>query len=134
MRHLTVLAVALAPIAAPAQPSSPQPTILVTTEAPRRGSLPRTIEAYGTVQAGPGGGTETMSLLRGGQVVSVTTFAGQAVRKGQTLLVVRADPSAIASYRQATAALALARGDRARLTQMLAQHLATRACGIQRCD
>ena len=123
---LAALPAAALPAAALAQPTTPQPSVLVKTEAPQRGSLPRTIEAYGTIQAGPDGGSETISLLRGGQVVSVATYAGQAVHKGQTLLVVRADPAALAGYRQATAALALARGDRARLAQMLAQHLATR--------
>ena len=126
MRLSVILALAALPAAALAQPTTPQPSVLVKTEAPQRGSLPRTIEAYGTIQAGPDGGSETISLLRGGQVVSVATYAGQAVHKGQTLLVVRADPAALAGYRQATAALALARGDRARLAQMLAQHLATR--------
>ncbi len=126
MRLSAILALVALPAAALAQSNAPQPSVLVKTEAPHRGSLPRTIEAYGTVQAGPDGGSETMSLLRGGQVLSVTTFAGQAVHKGQTLLVVRADPAALAGYRQATAALTLARGDRARLAQMLAQHLATR--------
>ena len=125
MRLAVLVAVAALPVTALAQSPSPKPSVLVKTEAPHRGSLPRTIEAYGTVQAGPNGGSETMSLLRGGQVISVMTAAGQSVHKGQALLVLRADPSALAGYKQAIAALTLARGDRARLAQMLAQHLAT---------
>ncbi|WP_428484691.1 efflux RND transporter periplasmic adaptor subunit [Rhodopila sp.] len=121
-----VAALALFPAAGLAQGGSPQPSVLVQTAVPHHGNLPRTLEAYGTMQAAPDGGSETISLLRGGQLVSVMTFLGQAVRKGQPLLIVRIDPSALAGYRQAAAALALARGDRARAAQMLAQHLATR--------
>ena len=109
-----------------AQNKAAQPSVLVTTEVPREGSLPRTLSAYGTVQAGPDGGSETLSLLRGGQVTRVAAVVGQAVRKGQPLLAVSADPAALAAFRQATAALTLARGERARTAQMLAQHLATR--------
>ena len=52
--------------------------------------------------------------------------AGQGVRQGQPLLVVSADPAALATYRQAVTALTLAQGERSRMAQMLAQHLATR--------
>lgn len=108
------------------QTNGQQPSVLVDTETPHKGSLPRTIVAYGAVQASPAGGSETMSLLRGGQVTEVLISAGQTVRKGQALLVVRADPSVVASYQQALAGLTLARGNRSRTATMLAQHLATR--------
>lgn len=42
------------------------------------------------------------------------------------MLTVGADPAALAVYRQATAALALARGQRTRIAQMLADRMATR--------
>ncbi len=129
MRCAAFLVAALLPVLAVAQGNpqgGKQPSVLVSTETPHRGSLPRMLAAYGVVQASPEGGSETMSLLRGGQVTAVTTFTGQAVHKGQPLLVVRADPAEVATYRQAVAALALARGDRARAAKMLSQHLATR--------
>ena len=99
--------------------------MLVTTAAPHEGSLPRTLTAYGTVQAAPGN-SETLSLLRAGQVTRVLVTPGQAVRQGQPLLVVSADPAALAAFRQAVTALTLAQGERGRVAQMLAQHLATR--------
>ncbi|MBN9560368.1 MAG: efflux RND transporter periplasmic adaptor subunit [Alphaproteobacteria bacterium] len=108
------------------KPATPQPSVLVTTQAPRQGSLPRTLTAYGAVQPSPDGGSETLSLLRGGQVLRLMTAAGQAVRKGQPLLAVSADPAALAAYHQAVTALSVARGERARMAQMLGQHLATR--------
>lgn len=130
MKTVALLALLLLPMMALAQGGSQtngqQPNVLVETEMPHKGSLPRTIIAYGTVQASPAGGSETMSLLRGGQVTEVLTSVGQTVRQGQALLVVRADPSAVASYEQAVAGLTLARGNRTRTAKMLAEHLATR--------
>ncbi len=122
------LLIAARPTAASAQgsaPATPETSVLVTTEAPRQGSLPRTLTAYGTVQAAPGG-SETLSLLRAGQVKQVMVAVGQRVHQGEPLLTVSAEPAALAAYRQAVAALALARGERGRMAQMLAQHLATR--------
>ena len=113
----------LLPLAALAQASPP--SVLVTTQAPRQGSLPHTLIAYGSVQAAPGSSL-ALSLLRAGQVTSVLAAVGQAVRRGQPLLTVSADPAALAAYRQAVAGLALAQGERRRIGQMLAQHLATR--------
>ena len=130
MKTVALIALLLVPTMAWAQggsqPNSQQPSVLVETEAPHQGSLPRTIVAYGTVQASPAGGSETMSLLRGGQVTEVLTSVGQTVRQGQALLVFRADPSAVATYEQAVAGLTLARGNRARAATMLTEHLATR--------
>jgi membrane fusion protein (multidrug efflux system) len=129
MRRIAAMLLALLPAAALAQGNAqgaPQPSVLVTAETPRQGTLPRTLTAYGTVQAAPNGGSETLSLLRGGQVLRLTAAVGQSVRKGQSLLTVRADPTALATYRQAVAALTLATGQRTRTAQLLAQHLATR--------
>ena len=124
MRRIIPVLMAVLPGMALAQ-GTPPPSVLVTTETPRQGALPRTLTAYGVVQAAPGS-SETLSLLRAGQVTQVTTAVGQRVQQGQPLLVVTADPAALATYRQAVATLTLARGERARLAQMLAQQLATR--------
>jgi len=124
MRRIIPVLMAVLPGMALAQ-GTPPPSVLVTTETPRQGALPRTLTAYGVVQAAPGS-SETLSLLRAGQITQVMAAVGQRVQQGQPLLVVTADPAALATYRQAVAALALARGERARLAQMLAQQLATR--------
>ena len=124
MRRIIPVLMAVLPGMALAQ-GTPPPSVLVTTEMPRQGARPRTLTAYGVVQAAPGS-SETLSLLRAGQVTQVMAVVGQRVQQGQLLLVITADPAALATYRQAVAALTLARGERARLTQMLTQQLATR--------
>ena len=123
MKYL-LLAALLWPVLGIAQ-EKPAPTVQVMTATPQQGSRPRTVTAYGVLQAAPGS-SETLSLLRAGRVTRVLVAAGQRVQQGQTLLVVAADPAALTAYRQATAALALARGGRARTAQMLSQQLATR--------
>ncbi len=128
MRHSLMILLVVLPIAAKAQgsaPGTPEPSVLVTTETPRQGTLPRTLTAYGTVQAAPGG-SQALSLLRGGQVILVRVAVGQRVHRGEALLTVSADQAALSTYRQAVTALSVAQGERGRLTQMLAQHLATR--------
>ncbi len=100
------------------------PSVQVSTETPRQGSLARTLTAYGTVRTAPGG-SEALSLLRAGQVTRVLVAPGQSVHRGETLLSVSADPAALAAYSQAVGALSLARGERVRTARMLAQHLAT---------
>lgn len=106
------------------EPSAP--SVLVTTQSPRQGSLPRTVTAYGTLEAAPGAGSETLSVLRPGRVTQLQVRQGEAVRRGQALLTIAADPAALASYKQAASALTLARTQRQHAAQMLAQHLATR--------
>ena len=101
-------------------------SVLVTTETPREGSMPRTLTAYGTVQAAPGGGSQTLSVLRAGQVAEVMVAPGEAVGRGQKLLAISAGPAAIAAYQQAVDALTLAKTERGTTAQLLAQHLATR--------
>jgi len=125
MKRVLALILAVLPAAASAQDSTPPPSVLVATAAAHQGSLPRTLMAYGSVQAAPGS-SETLSLLRAGQVTRVMVATGQKVQQGQPLLTVSADPAALATYRQAVTALTLARGERDRMAQMLAQHLATR--------
>jgi len=116
----------LLPAVAAAQGASPAPTVLVATQPPQRGSLPRTVTAYGTLEAAPGGGSETLSVLRAGRIAQVEVHQGEPVRRGQALLSIAADPAALANYKQAAAALTLARSQRQHAAQMLAQHLATR--------
>ena len=119
---LPALALAQAPAAPPA---APKPTVLVATAPPHQGSLPRTLTAYGVIQGAPGS-SETLSLLRAGQVTRITVAVGQRVKQGDLLLALTADPAALATYRQAVTTVTLARSERARLAQMLAQQLATR--------
>lgn len=106
--------------------AAPPPSVLVTTATPRQGAIPQILTAYGTITPSPGG-SQTLSLLHSGQVTRLLVTPGQPVHAGQPLLTITADPATLAAYQQATAALALARGNRARTAQALAAHLATRA-------
>lgn len=133
MRHVLAALLALLPAAALAQGNTtsgvsgtPAPSVLVTTETPHQGSLPRTLTAYGTVQAAPGGGSQTLSVLRTGQVTEVLVAPGHAVHRGQKLLVISAGPAALAAYKQAVDAVKLATSTRTHTAQLLAQHLATK--------
>ena len=98
MKSVFVAVLAALPMMALAQGSTPPPNVLVSTAAPRQGSLARTLAAYGVVQAAPGS-AETLSLLRAGQVTRIMVALGQGVRQGQPLLVVSADPAALVTYR-----------------------------------
>ena len=91
MRKLACAALIVFPIAAFAQNqltrraarATSNRACWVDTEMPHKGSLPRTLVAYGVIKASPAGGSETMSLLRGGQVTDVLTSVGQTVHQGQ---------------------------------------------------
>ena len=106
--------------------AAPEPTVLVTTQSLKHGSLPRSVTAYGILEAAPGGGSETLSVLRAGRIMQVEVRQGEAVRRGQVLLSIATDPAALASYKQAVAAMTQARIQRQNTAKMLAQHLATR--------
>lgn len=125
-RCMLVAVLGALPVAAFAQGgAAAQQSVLVTTVTPQRGRIARAVIGYGLVQTAPGG-SETMSVLRGVQVRQVLVAVGQTVRQGQALMTLGADAAAIASYKQAGSALALAQSERGRLEEMLAQHLATR--------
>ncbi len=100
-------------------------SVLVTTMAPRRGSLPDIITAYGT--AGPAlNGSMTISLQSQGRVLQFDVTPGEAVKAGQPLLEFGVSESALGSDRQAETALQTAKVERARIAQLLRQQLATK--------
>ena len=80
---------------------------------------------YGTAAPTPAG-SQTLSVLQPGQITAVDVVAGAAVRHGQSLVTVALAPDAIASFRQAQTALAVAKEQRATTAQLLTQQLATR--------
>lgn len=101
------------------------PSALVTTVLPRRGTLPATIGAYGSV-APSQTGTQSISVAQPGEIAALLVTTGSVVRQGQPLLRFVTAPSARAAYRQAADALAAARAQRASAAALLAQKLATR--------
>jgi RND family efflux transporter MFP subunit len=85
-----------------------------------------TIQAWGTAIGDPHRAS-VISLGHGGQVIGLDVAAGQAVKRGQSLLRIAPDPAARNTYRQAQSAMALATSELKRTEQMVAQHLATQS-------
>lgn len=102
------------------------PSALVTTEPVKTGSIKQTVAAFGTVEAAPGG-TMTLSLTLPGIVERIEVTPGSTVQKGQTIAVIGADPSTMASYIQAKSAVSTATGKRDQVKTLLRNRLATRA-------
>ncbi|MDE2303290.1 MAG: efflux RND transporter periplasmic adaptor subunit [Sphingomonadales bacterium] len=129
MRRLALLApcVLLAGCggAEPQADAGQSPSTLVSIARPQRGSLPTTVEAYGTA-APAANGVVTLSVAQPGQVTAVPVVAGARVRAGEALVVFALAPSARASYRQATGALQLAGEEQRTAARLLGQQLATR--------
>jgi len=100
-------------------------SVLVTTMAPRQGSLPDIVTAYGTARPALDS-TMTISLQSQGRVLRFDVTPGEAVKAGQQLLEFGVSESALRSYRQAETALQTAKVERPRIAQLLKQQLATK--------
>lgn len=99
---------------------------LVTTAMPVQQRFHDNVAAWGSAVADPHH-ARAISLAHGGQVVALLVSAGQTVQRGQALLTITPDPAARSAYRQAQAALTLARGELRRTGQLATQHLATQS-------
>lgn len=123
---VAVLAVGIMlPVMALAASSPSSPSVLVTTEPVRSGSLSRTITAYGRVGPAPGA-SHTLTLAYAGIVTAVYVTPGMTVHKGDTIAEISPAPSTRASYRQAQATLSASQQTLAHTQALLSQHLATR--------
>lgn len=121
---LPALAVAACSGGASAPDATPAPTVLVGTVAPKQGSLPALVTAYGAV-APSAMGTQTFSEAQAGQVTTLLVALGSAVRAGQPLATFTTAPSARSTFNQAVSALAAAQKQRTTTAQLLSQQLAT---------
>ena len=99
-------------------------SVLVTTMAPQQGSLQQPVGAFGTVQPAPSGAAVVASL-HAAQVVNLRVVQGQSVKKGEPLLDLGAEPSAVLAYAQAKSDLDLAQAELSRTREMVKQRLAT---------
>lgn len=99
-------------------------SVLVQTIPLQRGSLARTVSAYGTVQAEPGAQNSIMAPVAA-QVGQVYVRAGQSVRAGAPLVQLLPSPPTQVSYAQAVSSLQVAVDNTQRTRQLLAQFLAT---------
>lgn len=100
-------------------------SVLVETQPAQRGEIADKVVAYGSAVPAINGGM-TMSIPAEGRVTRIAVTPGEAVHAGQTLLEFHLSAAASSTYSQAVSALKLAQGERARITHLLEQQLATR--------
>lgn len=98
----------------------------VQTAMPVRHMFSDKIEAFGRLAADSRAAL-SLSLPQAGQILAIKVIAGQRVQRGQMLLQLSTDPATRAAYLRAKHALALARSDLDRITQLHAGKLATNA-------
>jgi membrane fusion protein (multidrug efflux system) len=123
IRYLPALLLVLA-FALPAS-AVDAPSVLVKTEAPAKGELPRIVTAFGATGPAPGAST-TISVQYDGQVADLAVSAGQIIHAGDPLMRVSASAAALSAYDQAQTALRLGQAELAHANQMRGQQLATR--------
>lgn len=99
---------------------------LVQTQPLMRQTLAETISSYGIVGVDPLN-TESINLPRAGQVTRLLVSQGEVVKKDTPLLQMETSPQERVSYEQARSAVDLAKGELARVQNLLIQQLATRS-------
>jgi RND family efflux transporter MFP subunit len=107
-----------------AEPDTGEPSVLVTQTPLRQGSLPRTVQAYGVVQASATG-SRAVAASTSALVQAVYVREGEEVAAGAPLLKLAPSPETAAAYAQAQSASKVGEQLVARTQQMFAQHLAT---------
>lgn len=121
--RLPVLLLLISGFAAPAA-AGDAPSVLIRTEVPAQGQMPRIVTAYGATAPAPGAST-TISVQYDGQVADLLVSPGQAVHDGDNLMRVVASANALSAYDQAGTALRLAQAQLAHARQLRGQQLAT---------
>lgn len=115
---------ALGAMLLPAGPADAAPSALVQVTRLEKGSLPRVVTTYGSVQPSSGAQRTVMAPLSG-VIDRVYVRQGQDVAKDAPLIRLIPSPKTAASYAQAKSALGVARQLVARTRRMVGQHLAT---------
>lgn len=122
---MTIVRFALLFMIAASAALAEESSVLVTAAMPHQGRLPDTVTAYGT--AGPAlDSSMTVSLQSQGRVLRFDVTPGESIKTGQPLLQFGVSEAALGSYKQAETALKTATVDKARITQLLRQQLATK--------
>ncbi len=101
-------------------------TALVRVVPAHRAEIARPVPAYGVVSSA-GASVQSVSLPYLARLVRLRLNPGQAVKKGDPLFDVMADPSAVLAHDQALNAAALARRELARTQALFASQLATQS-------
>ncbi len=122
--------VAIVALAATAQltfaaPTDEGPSVLVTTTKLRPGSLPRTVSAYGTVQADPSARQAVMAPASA-TIARIYVRIGEEVEKGAPLIQLVPNPQSQANFTTARSTLRAANSQLQHTRELLAQYLATK--------
>jgi membrane fusion protein, multidrug efflux system len=126
VRTPLVIFVALAALPAWAEgPTSDAPSVLVQTAPVRVGSLPKTVSAYGTVQADPTAHAAIMAPVAA-IVGGIDVRVGEEVEHGAALVRLVPSPQTGAAYAQAVSALRVASDALKHTRELLSEQLATR--------
>jgi membrane fusion protein (multidrug efflux system) len=107
-------------------PVPPTPSVAVETAVMRQQTLTDFAAGLGTVTTSDDAMVD-IAFQHAGQVSLLHVRPGEAVRAGQSLIELTADPSALLSFGRAQAALDFAKQDLVRTQDLMAQHLATNA-------
>jgi RND family efflux transporter MFP subunit len=107
-------------------PARPTPSVAIETVTLDQQTLTDFAVGFGTVTTSDDAMVD-IAFQHAGQVSLLHVRAGEAVRAGQALIELTADPSALLSFGRAEAALDFAKQDLARTQALVAQHLATNA-------
>jgi membrane fusion protein, multidrug efflux system len=102
----------------------PGPSVLVQLAKLQRGSLPRVVTAFGTVEASPAARQTVMAPVAAG-VEAVYVKAGEAVTANAPLVRLGPSPATSAAYAKALSGVRAAQELVARTRSLLGQHLAT---------
>jgi len=120
-RSVHALALVLVASAALAQGES---SVEVTVTKVEKGSLPRILTAYGTIEAGASA-RQSVTAPLSSTIGEIDVREGQQVAKDAPLLHLTPSPQAAASYAEARSALSVAKVLVERTHTLLGQHLAT---------
>ncbi|HEY1899498.1 MAG TPA: efflux RND transporter periplasmic adaptor subunit [Steroidobacteraceae bacterium] len=101
------------------------PSVLVQTTPLRQGDLPRTVMAYGSVQADPSVHGAVVAPLAA-TISAIYVRVGQEVPRGAALVQLEPTPQTRAAYAQAQSALQAASTSLKRTQDLLSEQLATR--------
>lgn len=115
----------LLPHHGPSAPGAPAPRVAVRTMRLTRTTVPRLVEAYGTVIGGPA--ARDIILPASGIIEDVAVTEGAQVAAGQLLARIAPDAQSVADLRKAENAVSAAQAARAHTAALLVSHLATQA-------
>jgi RND family efflux transporter MFP subunit len=107
-------------------PTPPGSSVAIETAPLRQQTLTDFVAGLGTVTTSDDAMVD-IAFLHAGQVSLLHVRPGEAVRAGQALIELAADPSVLLSFERAQAALDFAKQDLARTRAQFSQHLATNA-------